>query len=137
MVPVVPSPNTLITYGPGRVPVVIDAEREPVGTVVEPSIFTLPGPATVTVMLVEPVEVALSVSGVDVMVATFDPVAAFLNTTDEPVDTPVARITDVEVSSITVPLGTINVHVTAAAAGATVVFRVVTALILYGVKVNT
>ena len=137
MVPVVPSPNTLITNGPVRAPVVIDAEREPVGTGVEPSIFTLPGPATVTVMLVEPVEVALSVSGVDVMVATFDPVAAFLNTTDEPVDTPVARITDFEVSSITVPLGTISVHVTAVAVVGTDVFRAVEEVMLYGVKVNT
>jgi hypothetical protein len=88
-------------------------------------------------MLVEPVVATLAISGVDVMVATVDPVAADRTVTDEPVDTPVARITDVEVSSITVPLGTISVHVTAVAAGATVVFRVVTALMLYGVKVNT
>ena len=72
-----------------------------------------------TVMLVEPVEAKPSISGEDVMIATFEPEAAALTTTDEPVDTAAARITDFEVSSITVPLGTVKVNVTAEATAAT------------------
>jgi hypothetical protein len=83
----------------------------------------VPGPVRVAVIVVEPVVATLAMSGVTSTDATCvaEPAAATETVTVEPVVTPTARVTRVEVVSASDPEGTVTVHVTAGACTATVV----------------
>jgi hypothetical protein len=83
----------------------------------------VPAPVRVAVITVEPVVATDAISGVTSTDATSvaEPAPATETTVVEPVETPAARVVRVEVVSASVPEGTVTVHVTAVAVGATVV----------------
>jgi hypothetical protein len=153
VVPVVPSPNTLIVWIPPLLALGVESAfklwvsvRAPV---LAPDALTDPGPVTTATVVVEPVvaipvPAALATKGVTLIVAICVVPAANLRVFSEPSAEPVltevpAMISECDLESGAEGASTTTVHVTAEATGAVVdrPASVNVAVCTYGVKVNT